>query len=131
MHRELNLDNPKSFSEKMNWYKLRIQDPLMQQCADKVEVREYVCEKGYRNILNNQYAVYQSGSDINVDELPERFVLKASHGSHMNIIVKDKNSINWRKKILLLNSWLKQDWGWSDRRNRSGNLISGLILLMS
>lgn len=115
MHYELNLDSPKSFSEKMNWYKLRIRDPLMQQCADKVEVREFVRSKGYGDTLNIQYGVYNNGSEVNIDELPERFVLKASHGSHMNVIVKDKDAINWHQQKMLMNSWVKQDWGWSGR----------------
>ena len=50
--KELNLNNPQTFSEKLNWYKLNDRNPLMAQCADKVAVREYVTEKGYADCLN-------------------------------------------------------------------------------
>ena len=114
--RELNLENPQSFSEKMNWYKLNDRNPLMQKCADKVAVREYVKSKGYGDTLNTLLGEWDKVSDIDIDALPDRFVLKASHGSHMNIIVKDnKNEINWKQQKLKMKCWLKQDIYWSGR----------------
>ena len=116
MGKEPDLENPRSFSEKMNWYKLNDRKPLMQQCADKVAVREYVKTKGYGDCLNNVLGVYDNAGDIDIDKLPERFVLKAAHGSHMNIIVKDnKAEINWRQQKMMMRSWLRQNIYWSGR----------------
>ena len=42
--RKINLNNPITFTEKLNWYKLYYRDPLMKQCADKYEVRKYVAK---------------------------------------------------------------------------------------
>lgn len=112
---ELNLENPHSFSEKNNWYKLKFRMPLMQQCADKVAVREYVSKQGYAECLNEVYGVYGDVDQIKIDQLPNQFVLKASHGSHMNIIVKNKDAINWKKARLMMRSWLHQDIAWSGR----------------
>ena len=115
-HKDLNLDNPQGMNEKMNWYKLNDRNPLMQTCADKYGVREYIISKGYENSLNKLLAIYDSVDDIDIDALPERFVLKATHGCHMNIIVKDnKDSINWRQQRMMMRSWLKQDVYWSGR----------------
>lgn len=111
----LDLDNPKTLSEKLNWYKLNDRKPLMQQCADKVAVREYVTEKGYGDCLNEIYGVYDKVKDINIDALPEKFVLKAAHGSHMNIIVTDKAKENWAKHKLMMGTWLHQNIAWSGR----------------
>ena len=112
----LNLDNPRTFSEKVNWYKLNHKIPLMQQCADKVEVREYVAEKGYSEHLNKIIGIYSCVDEIDIGSLPERFVLKAAHGSHMNIIVKDnKDKINWKQQKMMMRSWLKQDIYWPGR----------------
>lgn len=112
---DLNLDNPRTYSEKLNWYKLNARNPLMAQCADKVAVREYVTEKGYGDMLNEIYGVYDKVSEIDIDALPEQFVLKAAHGSHMNLIVTDKSKINWRQQKMLMSTWLKQDIYWSGR----------------
>ena len=49
--RKLNLENPRRFTEKIQWYKLYYRNPLMTKCADKYNVRSYVAEKGYKNIL--------------------------------------------------------------------------------
>lgn len=113
--KELNLANPQTFSEKLNWYKLNDRQPLMQQCADKYAVREYVTSKGYGDCLNELYGVYDKVSDIDMDKLPEQFVLKAAHGSHMNIIVKDKKAVNWRQEKMMMRSWLRQNIYWSGR----------------
>lgn len=113
--KELDLENPKTFSEKTNWLKLNARMPLMQKCADKYDVREYIAEKGYADCLNKIYGVYSKVKDINLEELPDRFVLKAAHGSHMNIFVEDKSSLNWRQSKMMLNSWLHQNIYWSGR----------------
>ena len=112
---ELNLDNPQTFSEKMNWYKLNDRNPLMAKCADKVAVRDYIKEKGYGDMLNEIYGVYNKVSEINIDALPDKFVLKATHGSHMNVIVTDKSKVNWRQQKMLMKTWLKQDIYWPGR----------------
>lgn len=112
---ELDLSNPQTFSEKLNWYKLNDRNPLMAKCADKIAVREYITEKGYGDMLNEIYGVYDRVSDIDIDALPEQFVLKAAHGSHMNVIVTDKKAVNWTQQKLLMRTWLKQDIYWSGR----------------
>ena len=111
----LDLENPKTFSEKLNWYKLNDRKPLMQECADKVAVREYVTQKGYGDSLNEIYGVYDKVKDININDLPEKFVLKAAHGSHMNIIVTDKSKENWTKHKLMMGTWLHQNIAWGGR----------------
>lgn len=113
--KDLNLNNPKSFSEKMNWYKLNDRNPLMAKCADKVDVREYVSGKGYESCLNEVYGIYDKVSDINLDNLPNRFVIKAAHGSHMVYIVKDKTRFDWKHAKKMMKTWLHQDIYWSGR----------------
>lgn len=113
--KELNLENPSGFTEKLNWYKLNGRLPLMQTCADKVAVREYVSSKGFKENLNKVYAVCNGVKELDIDSYPERFVIKASHGSHMNLIVKNKENINWFKEKLMMSSWLRQNIYWGGR----------------
>ena len=113
--RELDLDHPVLFSEKMNWYKLHHRDPLMQTCADKVAVRDYVRSLGYGDLLNEVYGVYDKVSEIDLDALPEQVVLKAAHGSHMGYIITDKANFNWKRAKAMMRTWLWQNIYWSGR----------------
>ncbi len=87
--RELDLANPVTFNEKLQWTKLYDRNPLMVQCADKYAVREYVVQKGYGHILNELYDVYESVDKIDFESLPDSYVLKVTHGSGWNVLVKD------------------------------------------
>lgn len=100
----LNLDNPERFTEKIQWMKVFHRNPLMTRCADKLAVREYVKSKGCGNLLNELIAVYDSAEAFDPAELPDRFVVKATHGSSMNLICKDKNTVNWKLKKEYLSS---------------------------
>lgn len=90
--RRLNLKNPKRFTEKLQWYKLYYKNPLMIQCVDKYDVREYVKSKGLEEILIPCYGVYNTPDEIDWNALPNQFVLKDTLGGGGNsvIIVKDK-----------------------------------------
>lgn len=123
--KEPNLENPKTFNEKLQWLKLNYRNNLMPICADKYEVRQYLENKGYGYLLNDLISVYESEKDIDVSKLPEKFVLKGSHGSGWNLIVKDKNKIKWKPWKLVMKSWLKQnlyyygrEWVYKDMKPR-------------
>lgn len=113
--RVVDLDNPELFSEKLQWYKLNHRDPLMERVANKFTVREYIKEIGYGHLLNALFGVYTNVNDIDFDKLPHQFVLKGTHGSGFNIIVKDKSKLNRRQAKLMMKSWLKQHIAWSGR----------------
>lgn len=83
----LNLDNPRTYSEKIQWVKLYDRNPLMPVCADKYAVRSYVEERGCGDLLNELYWHGNNPADIPFDDLPEKYVVKATHGSTYNWIV--------------------------------------------
>lgn len=112
---ELDLSNPQTFSQKQQWYKLNAKLPLMQKCADKYAVREYINGCGYEYLLNDLLGCYDDPNDIELDSLPNQFVIKASHGSGFNVIVKDKSKLNWTQTRIMLKSWLHQNIAWSGR----------------
>ncbi len=78
--RKLNLNNPKRYTEKLQLYKLKYRNPLMEKCVDKYEVRKYVKQCGLENILNKCYGVYDNPLEIDFDKLPNKFVLKDTLG---------------------------------------------------
>lgn len=110
-----NLASPTTFSEKLQWLKLNAKNPIKAQCADKYNVREYVSSCGYANLLNELYGVWNSVNDINFEKLPEQFVLKGAHGSGFNLIVKNKQDVNWFAWKWIMRTWLWQDIYWSGR----------------
>lgn len=102
----LNLEEPKTYNEKLQWIKLYDKNPLMPQCADKYTVRNYIKQKGYKEILNDLLWEGFNPEEIPFDDLPEKFVIKITHGSTFNIIVEDKLVINKNEIIKKCKRWL-------------------------
>lgn len=109
LNRELNLENSIRFNDKLQWLKLNWYDPFATKCADKYKVRKIVEEKIGKNYLNELIAVYERIEEINLDKLPESFVLKGTHGSGCNMIIRDKREENWNENFKIMRRWLRQN----------------------
>lgn len=109
--KNLNIKNPRTFNEKLQWLKLFGNQSLMIQCADKYEVRSYVKSKGCEEILNQIYGVYDDSKDINFDELPQAFVLKTTNGCGTNIICRNKELLDIKKTRKQLDYWMTHKYG--------------------
>lgn len=107
--KKLNLKKPETFNEKLLWLKLKKynHDPLVIQCADKYRVRDYVSRCGYEDILIGLLGVWDSAEKISWDDLPNKFVLKWNFGAGMNIICRDKNSLDREQVVAQMNKWKK------------------------
>jgi hypothetical protein len=100
--KKLDLVNPKSFNEKIQWRKLYDRNPLYTKLSDKYAVREYVAEKIGEKYLIPLLWAGEKFDDINFDELPNQFVIKCNHDCGSVVICKDKNTFDIksaRKKI--------------------------------
>lgn len=106
---KLDLDNPQSFNEKIQWLKLYYRDPLMTKCADKVGVREYVKEKIGEQYLVPLLGIYDNPDEIDFEKLPDKFVLKVNWGSGQNIICKNKSKLDILATKTQLQKWLKPE----------------------
>lgn len=115
--RDLQLANPQKYNDKIQWLKLHWNDPLATICADKFEVRRYVTEKIGAEYLNEIYGVYSSVKEIELDRLPNSFVLKGTHGSGFNIICKEKKNMDWNHEYKKINRWLRRDYYLSKRES--------------
>ena len=104
---ELNLENPKTFNEKLQWLKLYYHDPLITKCADKYLVREYIKETIGEEYLIPLIGVWDRVEDIDFDKLPNQFVLKVNWGSGQNIIVKDKSQLDIEEAKNKLRYWMQ------------------------
>jgi len=124
--KKLNLHNPKDFNEKIQWLKVYYHPPILNQLVDKYAVREYVKEKIGEAYLNEVYFVYNNAQELDLELLPHQFVLKATHGSNMHLLVKNKNEVNKRRMKFLMNKWMRrnlyytsgQEWVYKDVKPR-------------
>jgi hypothetical protein len=103
------LKRPRSFDERLQWLMLHWRHPVKAQCADKYAVRSYVEAHGLGHTLPELLGVYEKSGDIDFGALPERFVLKCTHGSGQNVICTHKADLNWDDARRRLDSWMKLD----------------------
>ena len=103
----LDLQRPKTFSEKIQWIKLYDRNPLMPRCADKYTVRGYVEECGCGQYLNELLWHGDDPAQIPFEELPEKYVVKVTHGSTFNIIVDGSESVDRDEVVRKCRQWLK------------------------
>ncbi|WP_445457170.1 ATP-grasp fold amidoligase family protein [Flavobacterium sp. HNIBRBA15423] len=123
-----NLENPSTFSEKLQWLKLNYHNELTTICADKYEVRSYLEQKGYANLLNEALAVYEDVKELNIANLPEKFIIKATHGSGWNLICTNKKKINWFIWKKIMHIWLTNNIFWPGREWPYKNMKPRLIV---
>ena len=110
--KNFNIENPKTWCEKMQYLQLYDDtNKLKTFCADKIKVHEYCKEKLGDDICVPILKIYNSPNEINIDELPEKFILKCNHSFNKNIIVRNKKDfdINLAKKNI--NKWLSEPFG--------------------
>lgn len=118
----LNIDEPKTFDDKLWYLKLNNRNPLLTKCTDKYLVREYVEECGLGHILNDLYGVYDDARDIDFDNLPDdKVFLKCNHTSGYNAIYDKNNPFDRDKFIKKFNFilgknhyWLSREWNYKD-----------------
>jgi hypothetical protein len=101
-----NLNNPITFNEKLLYLKLFHYNEKWSCLSDKYEVRKYLSSLNLSHLLVENYGVYNSFNEISFENLPNKFIIKCTHGSHMNIICDDKTKLNMKKTKKILNTWL-------------------------
>ncbi len=94
LKRELNLDTPQSFNEKLQWLKLYDRQPEHAIMVDKYEAKRYVAEKLSPELIIPTLGVWNSVDEIDFSQLPNKFVLKCTHDSSGLVVCKDKSKLN-------------------------------------
>lgn len=111
LKKRLDLDHPKTYTEKLQWLKLYYRHPLLTTMVDKLEVKKMVAD-----LIGEEYVIPTLGSwssveEIEWDKLPNKFVLKTNHdsGNFGVVICKDKESFDKKKAMQRLNQSLCRD----------------------
>lgn len=112
-HKELNLNDPRTLNEKINWLKFRSDTSLWTELADKYKVREYIKNKGFEDILVKLYGKWERVEDIDFEQLPDSFVLKSNNGCGTVLLVEDKSKLDLKATRKLLKKWLRQKYGYT------------------
>lgn len=115
MGKNLNLDDPHTFNEKLQWLKLHDRNPLYTRLVDKYVVKKWVAKKIGEEYVTQTYAKWENAEDIDISELPEKFVLKTNHDCGGIAICRDRNDFNLEVAKKKLAKHLKRNYFWGGR----------------
>lgn len=107
----LNLKKPQTLYDKIAYLAFRSDTTEWSKLADKVAVRDYICECGFSDYVPKLYGIWEKASDVDFDKLPNSFVIKTNNASATNIIVKDKSVLDLCATRKQLDKWLKWKYG--------------------
>ena len=133
---ELDLENPLSLNQKINWKKIFDRNPLLPVVADKYLVREYLKqilgEDNADKLLIPLLYVTENPATIPFDDLPGEYIIKANHGSRMNIIVERNTPVSRQQIITQCRDWLIRRYGqrkheWAYKKIKPKIIIEELI----
>lgn len=125
MGKKLNLKNPSTFNEKLQWLKLYDRKPEYVKMVDKFEVKKYVADLIGEEYIIPTLGVWDKFDDIDFDALPDRFVLKCTHDSGGIVICRDKAKFDIAAARKKINGFLKRkyfyehrEWSYKDIKPR-------------
>lgn len=109
--KDLNLDDPQTFNEKLQWLKLHNRKPEYTIMVDKYKVRQYIADTIGEQYLIPLLGVWDDPDEIDFDSLPSKFVLKCNHNSGTGMcICKDKSKLDIPKVKRELRKGLKENY---------------------
>ena len=127
MHKPLDLDTPRTFNEKINWLKLYDRKDLYTQMVDKYGVKKYVTDLLGAKYVAPLLGVWDSFSEIDIDSLPDRFVLKTTHGCGGMLICRDKSKCDFTRAGKELEIALRRNYYFTVREWPYKNVVPRII----
>lgn len=109
----MDIENPGTLNEKIQWLKIYDASLLKSHLTDKWLAKEYIKKVLGKEYIIKTLGVYDKFEDIDFDRLPNKFVIKSTHGSGQVIIVKDKSNINKNEIKQKVVKWLSKSYGYN------------------
>ena len=111
----INFKNPKTFNEKLQWLKINDRKPEYTKLVDKLAVKEFITDTIGKEYIIPTLGVWTDVKDIDFDNLPDQFVLKANHDSGSVVVCRDKKKFDKEKAIEKLSRSMKRNFYWYGR----------------
>ena len=127
MKRKLNLENPQTFNEKMQWLKIHDRKDIYTKLVDKYEVKKIIGEIIGEEYIIPTLGVWNKFDDIEFDKLPDKFVLKCTHDSGGLYICNDSTKFDIEQAREKITSSLKHNFFWSGREWPYKNVMPQII----
>lgn len=128
MNKKLDLKNPVTYNEKLQWLKLHDHNPLYIKLVDKYEVKDIVAKIIGDKYIIPTYGVYDDFDDIDFSKLPKSFVIKCTHDSGSLVICKDKKNLNLKETRDTINSGLNGNYYYRSREWPYKNIKPRIII---
>lgn len=119
--------SPKTYNEKLQWLKLYDRNPIYTVMVDKIEAKRFVADKIGEEYIIPTLAVYDSAEDIDIEKLPNQFVLKCNHDSKSVRVCKDKKAFDFEEAKIFLEPRLKVNGYWYGREWPYRNVVPGIF----
>lgn len=128
LHKKLNLSNPKTFNEKLQWLKLYNRKEEYLSMVDKVKSKKYVADKIGEEYIIPTIGVWDKFEEIDFSALPDKFVMKCTHDSGNPIICRDKDKLDINKSKKYISHCLKRNFFFHSREWPYKNLKPRIIV---
>lgn len=115
LQRKLNLKNPTTFNEKLQWLKIHDRKDIYTTIVDKYEVKKYIAKKIGAKYIIPTLGIWNNFDEIDFDKLPNQFVLKCTHDSGGLVICNDKSQLDIEKAKEKIEKSLKNNFYWLGR----------------
>ncbi len=125
--RKLNIHEPRTFNEKIQWLKLFDTKPIYSKMVDKLESKTIVANKIGKEYVIPTLGVWNSVAEIDFDQLPRQFVLKCTHNSGGVVVVKEKSELDISLINKRFNKMLNRNFYFHSREMPYKNLKPKII----
>lgn len=113
--KRLNIKQPTTYNEKLQWLKLYDRRPIYNIMVDKCEAKKYVAERIGEEYIIPTLGVWDRFEDISFDSLPEKFVLKCTHDSGGLVICRNKALFDIEAAKKIINRSMKRNYYFQSR----------------
>lgn len=124
---KLNLKNPQTYNQKLQWLKLNYRKPIMTKMVDKYEAKAIVKDAIGEEYVVKNYGIWNSFDEIDFGLLPDKFVLKTTHDQGGVVICKDKSTFDFKAAKKKLNKHLRRNHFYLSREWPYKNVVPRIL----